>query len=336
MDIVVKSFYRPYYLERCLKSIFLNVSGNYRVTILDDGTPEAYLTIIRRRFPQVHIIKSQEYALKVESIGSHLAGTTNYPNRSIPVLMWYEVIESSDDYFLLLEEDSWVIDSVSVDVLEEIMRAQNILILKVGWNANDRLVSRETVKLSDDVIELIPLIPVGNLFLMRHWLHDTYRIRSILLKLNLVSANHILPYFTLYTTASSIYKKDYWLYLWKNARPEIDEGAQLYRALRWFKERQVGRYARTVNEFVHTSFITASYNRFRLVDFDMIRLNRILNEAWVSGRLDAFQNFPEDFDLEDLKLIVNNKNDPACSASSWILWIDLFKNLHRQAGSHID
>ena len=39
MDILIKSFNRPFYLDRCLNSIHSFVSGDYRVSILDDGTP---------------------------------------------------------------------------------------------------------------------------------------------------------------------------------------------------------------------------------------------------------------------------------------------------------
>ena len=43
MDIIIKSYNRPYYLHRCLQSIKENVLGNYKVIIVDDGTPQKYL-----------------------------------------------------------------------------------------------------------------------------------------------------------------------------------------------------------------------------------------------------------------------------------------------------
>ena len=46
-DILIKSFNRAFYLDRCLKSIKTYIIGNYKVTILDDGTPQKYLDKIQ-------------------------------------------------------------------------------------------------------------------------------------------------------------------------------------------------------------------------------------------------------------------------------------------------
>ena len=48
-SILIKSFNRAFYLDRCLKSIKTYVTGNYTVTILDDGTPQKYLDKIQQK-----------------------------------------------------------------------------------------------------------------------------------------------------------------------------------------------------------------------------------------------------------------------------------------------
>ena len=58
MDILIKSFDRPYYLDRCLKSIEMFVQGDYSIKILDDGTPPAYLEKILLKYPLVQIERS--------------------------------------------------------------------------------------------------------------------------------------------------------------------------------------------------------------------------------------------------------------------------------------
>ena len=35
--IIIKSFNRPYYLDRCLQSIYKFVKGNFKIIVLDDG-----------------------------------------------------------------------------------------------------------------------------------------------------------------------------------------------------------------------------------------------------------------------------------------------------------
>jgi len=44
IDILIKSFNRPYYLDRCLYSIYKFVKKtDFNIVVLDDGTPEKYL-----------------------------------------------------------------------------------------------------------------------------------------------------------------------------------------------------------------------------------------------------------------------------------------------------
>ena len=48
MDIIIKSFNRPYYLDRCLQSIQTFVQDSkYTIMVLDDGTSQKYLDKIK-------------------------------------------------------------------------------------------------------------------------------------------------------------------------------------------------------------------------------------------------------------------------------------------------
>ena len=47
INILIKSFNRAYYLDRCLNSISQFVLGEYEVIVLDDGTPKPYLKKIQ-------------------------------------------------------------------------------------------------------------------------------------------------------------------------------------------------------------------------------------------------------------------------------------------------
>ncbi|MFV0181058.1 glycosyltransferase [Empedobacter falsenii] len=48
--IIIKSFNRPHYLDRCLHSIYLHVKGSFEVKVLDDGTPPLYLEKIATKY----------------------------------------------------------------------------------------------------------------------------------------------------------------------------------------------------------------------------------------------------------------------------------------------
>ena len=55
MDILIKSYYRPHLLDRCLRSIYENVVDvdQIDITILDDGTPQKYIDKIAQKYPKV-------------------------------------------------------------------------------------------------------------------------------------------------------------------------------------------------------------------------------------------------------------------------------------------
>ena len=55
-DIFIKSFNRAFDLDRCISSIYQNVSGDFRIKVLDDGTPKKYLDKIRKKYPDIPIM----------------------------------------------------------------------------------------------------------------------------------------------------------------------------------------------------------------------------------------------------------------------------------------
>ena len=70
VNIFIKSFNRPFYLDRCLQSIENFVEGDFCVKVLDDGTPETYLSKIKEKHPKIEIITSENYQNKIAAIGS--------------------------------------------------------------------------------------------------------------------------------------------------------------------------------------------------------------------------------------------------------------------------
>ena len=69
MDILIKSFNRPYYLDRCLFSIQkFGIRFRGQIFIMDDGTPHKYLDKIKEKYPFVTILKSNFYEEKTKLI----------------------------------------------------------------------------------------------------------------------------------------------------------------------------------------------------------------------------------------------------------------------------
>ncbi len=336
MDIFIKSFLRPYYLDRCLQSIYKHVSGDFSVTIIDDGTADAYLEQISAKFPLANIVKTSTSNLKRSLVDEHLQGTSTYSMSTIPTETLKECVHSASKFFLMLEEDAWITAPVLIDHVQSMMSQYDLLILKLGWNSSQGIVYGNKVPLSATIEKVEPSLPVESMVLMEPYFGNYFWIRSLLTKLGVVDIKSILPYYLLYTVSSAFFSREYWLYLWGDAGAKIEESRQLLQALRWKKLIGEGGYAKTIEESCKTSFITASTNRLKSTEFDMIRLNSILSHFWSIGALDHFENFPGDFSVTYLQEFIRKENDPLCTIEGWHAWISTFKRMYQKAGAAIE
>ena len=71
-DIFIKSFNRPFYLDRCIASLHQYISGDFKIIVLDDGTPEKYLDKIRKKYPDTEIRLSENYEKKIKAIDDNI------------------------------------------------------------------------------------------------------------------------------------------------------------------------------------------------------------------------------------------------------------------------
>jgi hypothetical protein len=334
MDVFIKSFNRPYYLERCLRSIKFHVKGDYNVAVLDDGTPSRYLEKIQQLFPYVSIHRSEAYEEKKAAIVAHLEGKKAFDQREMPSQFWKAHIESGSNIFLLLEEDAWFTAPIDLEKITDVIERQNLLTVKLFWCKNEHIIKGDKVELENDVQVITPQLPVENYTLGRILLTDKWRLKSILIRAGILDSTFFLPYYALYTVSSCFFQKTYWLKVWDKAGPKVNEGTQLANALYW-KSLHQGGYGKSVTEKVNTSYITSSINPFRIIDFDFIRFNHQMNEAWVKGELDCMHNFPHDFSAPYLSKFIN-ESSANCSRERWNQWIDLFKQQYRKTGCVID
>jgi hypothetical protein len=334
LDIFIKSFNRAYYLERCLRSIKQYIQGDYKITILDDGTPPAYLDRISQLFPEVVIRKSDRYNEKVSGINQHVAGNAEFSLTTIPTSLWREAIKDGSSVFLLLEEDAWLTARVDVNSIRATIDQFKIATLKIGWNGSDRLVQGQKILLTDGIEQIVPPPSSIPRFMLYTLLTNRYKIRTILQRFGLLSPLITLPYYSRYTITSAFFDKQYWLWIWEGAGSTLNEGSQLYRSV-VYGDLHDTIYGKTCHEKVRTSFITSSINRLKTVQFDMVTLHHQLNEAWLNDTLDTMQNFPGDFSVDYLKSLLSH-DYPHCSASAWDAWINVFKGMYRKAGCAVD
>lgn len=336
MDLIIKSFNRPYYLERCLRSIYQFVQGNFRIRVLDDGTPPEYLARIAKLFPEVVIFTSPLYNAKVEALRAHVAGVRTFDQRTIPTGLWLEHIAAGSDVFLLLEDDIWLTGPVLLNDIHYDMVAQHLDMVKISWLGNEHVITGQKIPLGEQLEEIIPHIPLAsNLVIL-----NRFGVRSTLKKLGLLrfvrSGFQLqLPVYTLYGVASAFFTKQYWLHLWEGSQTRVDEVQQLQKAGQWYRHHQ-GRYAKSWVELTKTSFITSTTNMYKGVDLDIFALNYHLNEAWLHGQLDSMQNFPKDFNQSYLGNILTASGDARATPVEWAKWIQKFKAQYLSFGCEVE
>jgi glycosyltransferase involved in cell wall biosynthesis len=336
MDIVIKSFNRPYYLERCLRSIYSFVTGDFTVRILDDGTPSEYLDKIADLYPTVLIARSPAYEQKAAAILAHVNGEKKYDQFFIPTAFWIEQVELCSDVFLLLEDDIWLTAPLSLPDFQLEMQTRHIAMVKISWLGNNTLVEGEKRQINEHMEEIVPAIPFASqaIFL------NKYRIRSVLYRLGILRLmksdfKYQLPFYSLYSVASAFFDKQYWLYLWNDALTKVDEGRQLRKAAHWLQTTK-SHYAKTKTEVSRTSFITSATNEFKEANLDVIRFNHHLNQAWLRDELDAMQNFPADFEHTYLGRFLDAAQDERSTYAEWLKWIKQFKLQYQRIGCEVD
>ena len=338
ITIIIKSFNRPYYLDRCLQSITNFVQGEYNVVILDDGTPQKYLQKILSLHPYIEILKSDQYNDKVEKIEENIISGTDISGFDIPTKLWYNTVEKANEYVLVTEDDVWFTESVHISNLALEMKENNIHLLKLGWvgNFSDEK-NIEVSTINENILGLIPKkLFLSSPFIMDCFMFNRFKFYTVLYKLGIVDNNTQKKYWVLNSIAMGIYRKNYWLHIWKNSKGKVDEKQQLSNAAAYYNrnKKNPNTLARLKNEILKTTFqssATNSYHQYN-IDFDVNYFNHLINEAWLSGSFDAMENFPNDFSFDYFVKFIDEK----INVEEFRTWVSKFKEQYRNLGAKVD
>ena len=339
MDILIKSFNRPYYLDRCIQSIYLNcINSDFKIKILDDGTPQIYLDKLKIKFPDIVIYKSDFYDDKVKftSQGSQPQ------NNKIPIELWIQGARAASDYFILLEDDIWFVKKFDLMKLQQSIIEDKLIFVKLFWLGNDKLIQSKTHFLKNDLVIFEPNLflrnPLSYLFVFYKF--NRFKIRKLLKALHLHTYERALSYYSIYAVAGVVFKKDYFLSLWENHLNVIDEGLQLYNAVKYLhsNKKTIG-FARSNTEIVKTGFLSSATNqhkKYEGVHLDMFLFNKTLNEVWYNEDINVMQDYPKDLNSGQIKSILEQKKNLDLKVSEWEKWVNHFKNQYRSFGCKID
>jgi len=333
-EILIKSFNRPFYLDRCISSIYLNVSGSFKIKVLDDGTPKKYLDKIREKYPEVEIRLSGSYEKKIEAIAENLKTGKAVNGFEIPTKFWYENVKTASEYVIVTEDDVWFTTPINVDNLQEQARKFDINLLKLGWLGNEN--ERKDLNLSSISGDLESAQPkellLLNKKLMTAFFHNQYKFFTILYKLKIVDNLTPLKYWSLNSILMGFYKKDYWLDIWKDMDGKVDEKKQLINASLFYRRNKNNPnfISRLKTEAMKTTFqssATNSYHEYGF-DFDVNLFNYLINEAWLKGEFDAMENFPKDFSIDYFKSFVSEK----INIPEFEKWVNKFRIQYEEMG----
>lgn len=342
VDILIKSFNRPYYLDRCLQSLANNVSGDYKVTVMDDGTPEVYLDKIREKHPSISIVKSKGYPEKIKAIAENLETGKAINGFRIPTDMWINQVNHASDYIIMTEDDVWFTQAVDLNVLTEDCKNFNINLLKLGWLGNN---SDDIFIYAKNLTPQLQAIKPKKIFLappivMDAYFNNKFKFYSILYKLGLVDNQSKRAYLTLNSILMGFYKKDYWLEVWKGLDLKVDEKRQIINATNYYMHHRGNQnfIARLNQEAMKTTFkssATGSYHEYGN-SFDVNRFNFIMNEFWLNDEFDSLENYPKDFSDAYIKQKLESANHPDAPYSEWYNWAEKFRQQYRNIGCTVE
>ncbi|AZZ58436.1 glycosyltransferase family 2 protein [Riemerella anatipestifer] len=338
MTILIKSFYRPYLLERCLRSIYEKVSDVYQIDIvvLDDGTPEKYLNRIKEKYPKVSFKFSKYREEKITKIVKHLEGVENYYDIRIPTDLWYTAVSESSEILIMTEDDVWFIDDFDMHFYAQEMEKYGIHILKLGRILNKDTQYIENRTLTEKISFHKPRYIVRSAKFYKMLLKNSFKLKTFLEKLHLLPEGWRKQLWTMYDIPMGMYRKDYLKFLWKDQYKRVVEDLQLINAVDWdlnFSaqgEAGMHKYTLLNNRAMATSYrSSASFNSFNIEDyFDLVRFNYILNELWYEGKFDSYENFPEDFSVDYIYgILLENENKSF--ADKWKKWTESFIEMHK-------
>ena len=329
MDIFIKSFNRVYYLNRCLYSINIyleNFSGH--IYILDDGTPKAYLDIIKKKYPNIIILKSNDYIEKSTLIENK---DNNLPKK-IPSQFWYNSIKKSSDYCLILEDDLWFTKKIDIKALETFSKTENIALFKLLWLGNTSVISSKEDTRKDDYILYKPNLPFKSLKIFK-LIYAKYNPlwRQILKVLKIYSYKSELRYYSIYSVAGAVFRKDYFLDIWKNSESDVDEKKQLTNALKFYNQHDI-KFGRTDTELIKTGFVSSAFTKATYKHFSIHDFNTTLNEYWLQNTNAFENNLDLDISEEDIEGILKVKKKSQDYISEWKDWVSNFKASYRKIG----
>ena len=324
MDVLVQSFNRAYCLDRCLCSLRQHARKVRSIRVLDDGTPDKYLEEIKRRHPQVEILRSERHTEKSAAIEHYRAGNPHPPEvlSSLPWVLWRAGVQSATPRFLLLADDQWCVRDIDLGGIGQMMKSRACALVRLFKSpALDR---SPATPLSPEVCQVHP-------WYLKSWLHTLIYKTCLAHRFGNAESRWALEAKSIYV-GHGIFERTFWLEVTRDATSVANENLPQTRALQWAARHPRATFARTTSDPVATTSRSSasSGDLDRAAGLDMILFNKLLNEYWFAGRLDPCAGMPDDFPKETILAVLAEAGESSCTPEKWSLWCDHFKENRRE------
>jgi hypothetical protein len=294
MNIYIKSFNRPFYLDRCIQSVLFNVRNYDNIIILDDGTLSKYVTKLQRKYPFVQWRFSGADDNKFELLRQEGFDEIKkkYPD---PSQFWVrELQKEKEEYFLLLEDDVWIVQNIDLQLLKSNMAENSCVFLKFWYPPQEKNIEL-TTQYSTPQNHQIQYYTTNI-----NTLHDIYAV---------------------WIVAFAIYKKEYWINNFRMVKRMGDEQTQLIEAQRYVSNHPEATFAKYDKRVIYQGWAIPGRATPEYYDKGLIQhlFMDALNDAWFNDTFDITEGYPYDFSDEYLKKIMSDYL-PNTAIELWQKW----------------
>ena len=344
MDLLIKSYNRPYLLYFTLKSIYENIVGDFNITIVDDGTPDFYLKKLKNEFPDIKIVKTVYYYEKSAILENYKLNKPDYNYLKLPHDDWNKVVNSfASDYFLVLEDDQFVIKKIDLNKIQKIINDCNLQFLnfnilnkkKFSFQVKEQL---NSIYIYDSKSFMNKIKKFNFLFQPSNFHRPIIKILKKLkfkyFKLNF--NKDIVDLYDIYIISGVIYNLKYWNICVGTARDELNENHQLLCAAKYNIENK-GKlnFGMTKEPHIKTSFSSTSLGDNRGVNFDNTLFNILMNKLWCKNDLSYFDENNYNLNVNSIINYLNNENNLNCNADEWLKYSQVFENCYKDQGYNL-
>lgn len=275
MIVYIKTFNRPFYLERCLTSLTLFAQGVSKIVVLDDGTIPIFLDRIRTLFPQIEIRQSSgqhgKWALvqakRFEAIANRFGS---------PHTFWLrEIRADKPDYFCLLEDDTWLTRSVDFHTLKTSMRESCLSICRLFWGSVPDGLSQRTVT----VRSMGP--------------RDSLLVQT-------AKPTRLDDIWGFFLVCMSVYERTFYEKAHTGVNDYLNETAILQNIWRELEQSVEPRFLGRLNKRVCCqgwAIPGRSDIKYYAMGVEQHIFVDLLNKLWMHGDFDSLRNFPADFEI---------------------------------------